>query len=222
MDDSSADFRSASGCWRLGCWGLASEVCGPGALGSGARLQGSGAEAGGLGPASSAQAACGSGRTTGSGAGAGATGARATGAADARRAPALEPAMSSVERRELPQVNPLHQRHLELVARLRGVADLELGARQQIERAHEIFAREALRPAPSGGRARLRRRFPDRAARVGSILTTIRSRISRASSRQTIRRSKPASTIAPASVERRRRRPRARRSRRCRTARRGR
>ena len=51
------------------------------------------------------------------------------------------------ERHQLAEVNPLHQRHLEVMARLRRVADVVFGLREQVERAHQIFARE-VPPAP--------------------------------------------------------------------------
>ena len=107
-------------------------------------------------------------------------------------------------------------------ARLRRLADLELGAREQVERAHQVFARVALPRAPSADRARPRRRSPDRSGRVGSIWTTSRSRMRRASSRQTIRRSKPRFDDAARPGRTRPASPRARRSRRSRTAGRGR
>ena len=47
------------------------------------------------------------------------------------------------ERHQLPQVHPPQQHHFEVIARLRGVPDVQLGLREQIEGAHEIFAREA-------------------------------------------------------------------------------
>ena len=42
-------------------------------------------------------------------------------------------------------MHPPKQHHLEVVARLRGIPDVQFGLREQIERAHEIFAREARR-----------------------------------------------------------------------------
>jgi hypothetical protein len=42
-------------------------------------------------------------------------------------------------------VNPLDQRHLELVTRLRRVANRGLGGREQVERAQQVLAREELR-----------------------------------------------------------------------------
>ena len=77
--------------------------------------------------------------------------------------------MISVKRRELTQVDPLHERHLEVCRGCDETADLELGARQQIERAHQIFARElpaesALMPVAFalGGDLRIGRRASDR------------------------------------------------------------
>ncbi|HEX6324559.1 MAG TPA: hypothetical protein VFZ36_12600, partial [Vicinamibacterales bacterium] len=42
-------------------------------------------------------------------------------------------------RREPAQVHQLQQRHLEVIARLRRAAYLELGAREDVERAHQIL-----------------------------------------------------------------------------------
>ena len=44
---------------------------------------------------------------------------------------------------QLALMNPAQQRHLEVVPRLRGRADVVLGAREQVERAEQILAREA-------------------------------------------------------------------------------
>ena len=56
---------------------------------------------------------------------------------------ALRSAQQLRQRHELAHVNPAQQRHLEVIPGLRRSADVELGFRQHIERAQQIFAREA-------------------------------------------------------------------------------
>ena len=49
------------------------------------------------------------------------------------------------QRHQPPQVNPAQHRHLEVVARLRRVADVELGPRQHVEPAQQVLPREPVR-----------------------------------------------------------------------------
>ena len=76
--------------------------------------------------------------------GSAATGARGRrlGAGRPRRAGA-DAGDQILDRHQLPQVDPPQQRHLEVIARLRGAADVGLRPRQQVERAQQILAREA-------------------------------------------------------------------------------
>ncbi len=54
------------------------------------------------------------------------------------------------------------ERHLEVIARLCGAADVELRLRQQVEGAHQVLAREPLAQGEQPSRARFRRRSRDR------------------------------------------------------------
>ena len=93
------------------------------------------------------------------------------------------------QRHELPQVDPPQQRHLEVISRLQRRADVELRLGEHVERAHQILGARTARRAPAGARARPSAAISGSPTRDGSIVSTSRSRVSRASSRHTSRRS---------------------------------